>query len=74
MSKFKNGDLVTLSAAGRKNQHNENVYGLIGIVWNIRRHTYPIEIKWFGFNENPQGLFPMKEYEIKFVKQGAEVL
>ena len=73
MSKFVTGDLVTLSAAGRKNKHNDQVYGKIGIVINVRRfNQHPYQIKWIGA-ETPtstRGLLPMAEYEIKFVKNG----
>ena len=76
MSKFVLGDLVTLSAAGRKNNHNKEVYGKIGIVINVRslHCDHPYQIKWIG-SENTlptsaKGLLPMAEYEIKFVKNG----
>ena len=72
MKKFVVGDLVTLSSAGRKNKHNDGVYGKIGIVLNIRRGQHPYQIKWIGA-ETPtstRGLLPMAEYEIKFVKNG----
>ena len=73
MSKFVAGDLVTLSSAGKKNQHNYTVQGLIGIVVGDRgNHSYPYQVKWIGqteySGENPY--LPMKEYEIKFAKAG----
>jgi len=61
------GDLVELSAAGRKIKQNDKVYGLIGLItriekdWNITNH--PIKIEWYGY-----GHYPMKEYEIKQVR------
>ena len=54
MSKFVAGDLVTLSSAGKKNQHNLTVVGLIG------------RSDLFGRDDH----LPMKEYEIKFAKAG----
>ena len=74
MSKFILGDLVTLSAAGRKNHHNKEVYGKIGIVINVRslHCDHPYQIKWIGAetSTSTKGLLPMAEYEIKFVKNG----
>ena len=75
MSKFRAGDLVTLSSAGRKNDHNKVVRGLIGIIMEIASHkSYPINIQWIGLTIGGHGqngdMFPMKEYEIKFVKNG----
>ena len=69
MSKFVAGDLVTLSSAGKKNQHNYTVQGLIGIVTENRgHHNYPYQVRWIGLSIDP--LLPMKEYEIKFAKAG----
>ena len=73
MSKFTVGDLVTLSAAGRKNKHNDGVYGKIGIVVEVRHYNqHPYQIKWVGVQTPScaQGLLPMAEYEIKFVRNG----
>ena len=74
MSKFVLGDLVTLSAAGRKNDHNKEVYGKIGIVINVRslHCDHPYQIKWIGADlpTSANGLLPMAQYEIKFVKNG----
>lgn len=70
MSKFVVGDLVTLSSAGKKNQHNHTVKDLIGIVTNTNHNdNYPYQIKWIGLPQSGDQL-PMKEYEIKFVKNG----
>jgi len=61
------GELVELSAAGRKIKQNDKVYGLIGLIvriepdLNITRH--PIKIEWVGY-----GHYPMKAYEIKRVR------
>jgi hypothetical protein len=75
MSKFTVGDLVTLSASGRRNEHNNGVRGLIGIIMEIREYkNYPINIQWIGLTTGGHGsngdMFPMKEYEIKFVRNG----
>jgi hypothetical protein len=74
MSKFTVGDLVTLSANGRKREHNRCVRGLIGIIMEIKAHaSYPINIQWIGLTGGhgfTNDRFPMKEYEVKFVKNG----
>ena len=75
MSKFTVGDLVTLSASGRKNNHNDTVYGHEGIVVEVRRISdHPYQIRWFGAKIHTIGsnqeLLPMAEYEIKFAKNG----
>jgi|TARA_R110002126_G_scaffold53347_1_gene144309 hypothetical protein len=77
-NKFVCGDLVTLSANG--NTHaNEAVCGLIGVIMNIRPeyNDYPYEINWIGaeiISVLPSGkttsMLPMKEWEIKFAKNG----
>lgn len=73
MSKFVAGDLVTLSSAGEKNQHNHTVKGLIGIVTRNRgNHSYPYQVRWIGRTDysSQDPYLPMKEYEIKFAKAG----
>ena len=70
--RYKIGELVELSAAGRKAKHNVNVYGMMGIIKEINTNDgkpdrYPYKIYWFGFNRG-DGTFPMKEYEIKRVR------
>ncbi len=73
MSKFIIGDLVTLSAAGRKNKHNDRVYGHVGIVVEVRalHHDHPYQIKWINVETvDHNGKLPMAEYEIKFAKNG----
>ena len=63
------GDLVELSAAGRKIKQNSQVYGLIGLIVRIdRRHitNHPIKIEWIVPVSNL--FYPMKRYEIKKVK------
>ena len=64
MYRYKIGELVELSAAGRKRDHNDKVYDMIGMVLRIdNMEKYPYIIQWFG--NVPYGTFPMKEYEIK---------
>ena len=75
MSKFIVGDLVTLSSAGRKNKHNDGVYGKIGIVLDTKyNRTHPYQIKWINVNggmaSGSRDKLPMAEYEIKFAKNG----
>ena len=74
--KFKIGDLVTLSSAGRKNNHNEAVLSRIGIVTNTsHRREFPYQVRWLGTTllgfAEPTNELPMKEYELKFAKKGA---
>ena len=62
------GDLVELSAAGRKIKQNSQCYGLIGLITRIDlggnfRTAHPIKIEWLGM-----GYYPMKRYEIKRVR------
>ena len=75
MNRFVCGDLVTLSASGRNGTQNHSVYGLIGIVWEMKQKSeYPIQVKWIGATETiDDGMLPMKEYEIKFAKHGVVV-
>ena len=79
MSKFKIGDLVTLSSAGRKSDNNSRVYGCIGIVWEVGKiwSDFPIEVKWIGSkiyqSHSSPDMLPMKEYELKFAKNGVVV-
>tara|TARA_Y100000593_G_C4036544_1_gene203059 strand:- start:250 stop:468 length:219 start_codon:yes stop_codon:yes gene_type:complete len=71
MYRYKVGELVELSAAGRKAKQNDKVYDMMGMVLKIdKMEKYPYIIQWFGYNRG-NGTFPMKEYEIKRVKVGA---
>ena len=71
--RYKIGELVELSAAGRRNQHNDKVYEMFGMIIKHKRaptrphqwDRYPYVIQWFGYIG---GTFPMKEYEIKRVR------
>ena len=66
MKRIQNGELVELSAAGRKLNHNDKVYDMMGLVLRIdNSEKYPYIIQWFGYIG---GTFPMKEYEIKRVR------
>ena len=73
--KYKVGELVELSTAGRKLQQNDKVYDLIGIIIEHKRaptnpnlwDRYPYIIQWVGMTGG-DGTFPMKEYEIKKVR------
>ena len=75
--RYKIGELVELSAAGRKAKQNDRVYGMIGMVMGYEKNPingnwdkYPYKIHWFGFTQG-DGTFPMKEYEIKRVRADA---
>jgi len=70
--RYKAGELVELSAAGKKSQQNTAVVGMIGMIMSIdgigsdSDGAYPYNIQWFGKVYNcPDGKLPMKEYEIK---------
>ena len=68
MKRLQNGELVELSSAGRKLQHNDKVYDMMGIIVRIdKMEKYPYIIQWFGYSQG-DGTFPMKEYEIKRVR------
>ena len=60
------GELVELSAAGRKIKQNNTCYGLVGLITRIdigTCHNHPYKIEWLGM-----GFYPMKRYEIKRVR------
>ena len=65
--KYKVGDLVTLSAAGRKSQQNEDVMTGFGLVTKIGDSwsRYPIRCRWVGGEVETQ---TFKEYELKKFK------
>tara|TARA_Y100000310_G_C20392385_1_gene673439 strand:+ start:334 stop:552 length:219 start_codon:yes stop_codon:yes gene_type:complete len=61
--KFKIGDLVILSAAGKRNQQNSPVQRGFGMVTRIDKHgKYPIKCSWFGGSRED---YKFKEYELK---------
>ena len=63
--KFKIGDLVTLSAAGKKANQNYDVKTGFGIVLSNEAGEFPIKCAWFGGKKNE---FRFKAYELKFFK------
>ena len=66
--RYKAGELIELSAAGRKLDQNNPCYDMIGMVLRIDKlEKYPYIIQWFGLTRG-DGTFPMKEYEIKRVR------
>jgi len=65
--RYKLGELVELSASGRKLKQNSRVYGMMGMIIRYEEDQYPYIIQWFGFTEG-NGTFPCKEYEIKRVR------
>ena len=67
--KYKIGQMVELSAAGRKRRHNPHrVFTGFGIVMNhFSRKRFPYKIMWFSKTHSPKD-FSAKEYEIKRVK------
>ena len=67
-SKWKVGDLVTLSAAGRKSQQNHDVLVGFGLVIGVSDHwsdTYPVRCHWVGGGVEYQ---TFKDYELKKYK------
>ena len=71
---MKTGDLVVLSARGRKANQNSNYregYGIILMTENPDNHDYPFKCHWFGLDEHINSVFPFKRYEIKKLKAGA---
>ena len=68
-SKFKAGDLVELSAAGKRSQQNTDMLGGFGFVETIAEsdQAYPIKCKWWKKDMTVcNGHF--KPYELKFYK------
>ena len=69
MKIIQNGELVELSAAGRKLDQNSDVAGLFGMVVehkNNNRHPYKID--WYSLDGTVKR-FPMARYEIKRFKR-----
>ena len=64
------GELVELSAAGRKIKQNSQCYGLIGLIVRIEKDgnitNHPIKIQWLI--TAGELYYPMKRYEIKRVR------
>ena len=68
MKQIKEGELVELSAAGRKLDQNSEVYHLFGMVYEFIEGQHPYKIDWY----KPDGTtkkFPMARYEIKRLKR-----
>ena len=68
------GDLVTLSAAGKKNKGNDLVVGKVGVIIEISEPSqskYPINIRWFNISHSllrhTRDTLRVKRYEIKKV-------
>ena len=54
------GDLVTLSAAGKKNKGNDLVVGKVGVIIEMSEPSqskYPINVRWFNecYSQYTQG-------------------
>ena len=75
-SKFKIGDLVTLSSAGRSSQQNSHLVDGWGIVICLGESyaNYPILAAWYGgeahgFKAGETRNARFKPYELKFFKK-----
>jgi hypothetical protein len=74
--KFKVGDLVQLSAAGKKSGQNSHALGGFGIVYFIGESCadYPIHTNWLNGVEFKDGQIRrvnFKTYELKFFKKSS---
>jgi len=76
-SKFKAGDLVTLSAAGHKTNQNEECRGGFGFIETIdedemkqgnKHNAWPIKTKWWTKDLKVMNI-NFKPYELKFYKK-----
>ena len=78
--KFKVGDLVVLSAAGRRVDQNSHAVGGWGIIKEIYTvnpfkrtgEHYPIKAQWYngeGFGRDNTRNVHFKPYELKFFKK-----
>jgi hypothetical protein len=68
MQKFKKGELVTLSSAGMKNDHNIGYTTGFGIILQYIHHaSFPYKMRWFSKSQ-PRFDFEAKEYELKRFK------
>ena len=69
MKRINNGELVELSAAGKKLSQNSEVFHLFGMVVEHKhntRHAYKID--WYK-RDGTTKRFPMARYEIKRFKR-----
>ena len=74
--KFEAGDLVQLSAAGKKSDQNSHALGGFGIVYSIGEPyaNYPIRTNWINGVEFKDGQIrrvDFKPYELKFFKKSS---
>ena len=70
--KYKIGDLVTLSAAGKKRDGNHNVqrgFGIVVELLNPRHHRWPIRTQWVGGDTSNLGFKPYELKKFKAVKK-----
>ena len=69
MKRIQNGELVELSAAGKKLNQNHNVLGLFGMVvgYKGKRERHAYQIDWYK-KDGTTYRFPMARYEIKRFK------
>ena len=82
-TKFKVGDLVMLSSAGKKVDQNSHALGGWGIIRRISKHhyqngvryedldSYPIKTQWYSgnFGDDSSRSICFKPYELKFFKK-----
>ena len=69
MKRIKEGELVELSAAGKKLDQNSEVYNLFGMVVEHKNNNrHPYQIHWFK-KDGTTYRFPMARYEIKRFKR-----
>ena len=67
MKRIETGELVELSAAGKKLQQNSEVYHLFGMVLEYEEGQHPYKIDWYNLDGTIKK-FPMARYEIKRLK------
>ena len=68
MKRIKEGELVELSAAGKRLQQNADVVGLFGVVFQYAKlDQHPYKIDWYNLDGTVKK-FPMARYEIKRLK------
>ena len=68
MKRINNGELVELSAAGRKLDQNSEVYNLFGMVVQFKNNSnHAYQIEWYK-KDGTTHRFPMARYEIKRFK------
>jgi|TARA_B100000282_G_scaffold287251_1_gene254600 hypothetical protein len=66
--KYKIGELVTLSAAGKLREHNHGFTTGFGIIMEYHyTHAFPYKLRWFNKNKTNKE-FTAKEYELKRYK------